>query len=297
MQAIESTLRTAEASPAGDSSASHASGPRRAKLFGILAAFLLCHAGSAHADAGAHLRGIAEAYFDLFEQYPTAYSCEVRSAELVASLEPQARQAWGQGHIRLRQTPQGLRLAAEDLADPKAAPFFNIALGLWQFKLGAELQILQGRLPEFFIATALGALLKYQGYETLEDDLLRFGLRARSDHEAIQDISFLVEDGYAIRELQVRNRDGSSLLAKVRNIPAPGDSKRWLVSEIEAALTKSDGKKEVWSASLGYRQVADRLLFEHILLRLTDDRGNPIKHRPKDVNPISYYFSGCQLLD
>ncbi len=41
----------------------------------------------------------------------------------------------------------------------------------------------------------------------------------------------------------------------------------------------------------------DRLLFEHILLKVTGDDGQLLQRRPNDVNPISYYFSNCQVLD
>ncbi len=248
------------------------------------------------ADVGAHLRAVGEAYFDVFGQYPAAYACDLRSPELVASLDANGRQAWGDGHIRMTQGPQGLRLIAEGLAKPQAAPWFNVALGLWQLKLGTELKILQARLPAFFVTTALGALVRYQGFERREGGLLRFGLRARGD-DAIREVSFLVEESYALRELTIDNRDGSSLVAKVGNLPAPGAAKRWLVSEIEATITPANGGVEIWSASLGYAPVGGRLLFEHVLLKATGGDGKLIKRRPKDVNPISYYFSNCRLVD
>ncbi len=248
------------------------------------------------ADAGAHLRGVAGAYVDVFSQYPQAYACDLRSPELVASLDARGREAWGDGHIRMTQGPRGLRLTAEDLAKPQAAPWFNIALGVWQLKLGTELKVLQGRLPEFFVGVALGALLRYQGFEHHEDGLLRFGLRARGD-EAIREASFLVEESYAIRELRIVNRDGSSLHAKVGNLPATGVTGKWLVSEIEATITTASGQVETWSASLGYAPVDGRLLFEHVLLKATDGAGKLLKKRPRDINPISYYFSNCRILD
>ncbi len=271
--------------------------PLAATLSLAMAATLavLAPAGAAATDVGFHLRGIAAAYVDVGAQYPDAYACDLRSPELVASLDARGRQAWGDGHIRMTQGIQGLRLAAEGLAQPEAAPWFNIALGLWQLRLGTELKVLQARLPEFFVATALGALLRYQGFERREGGLLRFGLRARGDDE-IREASFLVENSYAIRELQISNRDGSSLSAKVGNLPAPGTPDRFLVSEIEATITKADGQVEIWSASLGYAPVDGHLLLEHLALKVTDGRGTLIKRRPKDVNPISYYFSNCQVL-
>ncbi len=246
-------------------------------------------------DVGPHLRGIAAAYVDVFSQYPEAYACNLRSPELVSSLDAKGRKAWGDGYIRMTQNAQGLKLTAEGLANPQAAPWFNIALGLWQLKLGTELKVLSARLPEFFVATALGALVRYQGFERREGDLLRFGLRARRD-EAIREASFLVEEGYAIRELRIDNRDGSSLLAKVSNLPAPA-SGRFLVSEIEATITQANGGVEVWSASLGYAPVDGHLLFEHVAMKVTDGDGRLLKKRPKDVNPISYYFSNCRILE
>ena len=247
-------------------------------------------------DVGPHLRAVAAAYFDVFGQYPQAYACDLRSPELVASFDDKGRAAWGDGHIRMTQGAQGLRLTAEGLAKPQAAPWFNVALGLWQLKLGTELKGLQARLPEFFVATALGALLRYRGFERRENGLLRFGLRARGD-EAIREASFLVDNSHAIRELAIDNRDGSSLVSKVGNLPAPGASGRWLVSEIEATITQANGKVEIWSASLGYAPVGDRLLFEHVALKATDGGGHLIQRRPQDVNPISYYFSNCEILN
>ena len=269
---------------------------KRSLALAVLTATVLAPVRLEATDVGKHLRGISAAYFDIFAQYPKAYACDLRSPELVASLDAKGREAWGDGHIRLTHSAEGLRLTAEDLAKPQAAPWFNIALGLWQLKLGTELQVLQARLPEFFVTTALGALLAYQGFERREGGLLRFGLRARGD-EAIREASFLVEKGSAIRELRIDNRDGSSLVAKVGNLPAPGAPDRWLVSEIEAILTQADGKVEVWSASLGYARVDGRLLFEHVLLKATAGDGRLIRRGPKDVNPISYYFSNCQVLD
>ncbi len=270
---------------------------KRILVLATLAATLLAPLRLEAADVGPHLRGVAAAYYDVFSQYPEAYACDLRSPELVASLDQNGRAAWGDGHIRMTQNAQGLRLTAKDLAKPQAAPWFNVALGLWQLKLGAELKVLQGRLPEFFVAVALGALVRYRGFERRDDGLLRFGLRAKGGQEAIQEASFLVEESYALRELRIANRDGSSLVAKVGNLPAPGESDRWLVSEIEATVTAADGKVETWSASLGYAPVGDRLLFEHVLLKATDVDGQLIQRRPKDVNPISYYFSNCQVLD
>ncbi len=268
----------------------------RIPVFVALVLTLLAPPKLEAADVGPHLRGVAAAYFDVFSQYPRAYACDLRSPELVASLDRNGREAWGDGHIRLTQNAQGLRLTVEDLARPAAAPWFNVALGLWQLKLGTELKVLQARLPEFFVATALGALLRYQGYERREDGLLRFGLRARGEQDVIQEASFLVEKGYALRELRVANRDGSSLVARIGNLPAPGALGRWLVSEIEATVTAADGKVEVWTASLGYAPVGERLLFEHVLLKATGGDGELIRRRPKDVNPISYYFSNCEIL-
>ncbi len=268
----------------------------RILVFATLIATLLAPLPLEAADVGPHLRGVAAAYVDVFSQYPEAYACDLRSPELVASLDARGRESWGDGHIRLTQNAQGLRLTAEDLAKPQAAPWFNIALGLWQLKLGAELQVLQARLPEFFVATALGALVRYRGFEKREDGLLRFGLRARGD-EAIREASFLVEKSYAIRELRIDNRDGSSLVAKVGNLPAPGEGGRWLVSEVEATITPASGEVETWSASLGYAPVDGRLLFEHILLKVTGGDGELLQRRPKDINPISYYFSNCQVLN
>lgn len=261
-----------------------------------LIATVLAPARLEAADVGPHLRSLAAAYLDVFAQYPEAYACDLRSPELVASFDARARESWGDGHIRLTQNHQGLKLVGEDLAKPQAAPWFNAALGIWQIKLGIELKVLQSRLPEFFVATALGALLRYQGFEHREDGLLRFGLRARGD-EAIREASFLVEKGYAIRELRIENRDGSSLLAKVGNLPAPGVNDRWLVSEIEATLTQANGKVEIWSASLGYAPVGEHMLFEHVFLKATDSDGKLLQRRPKDINPISYYFSNCQILE
>ncbi len=265
-------------------------------VLAALAATVLSPARLQAADVGAHLRAVAAAYFDVFGQYPEAYACDLRSPELIASFDDKGRAAWGDGHIRLTQNAQGLRLTAEDLARPQAAPWFNVALGLWQLKLGTELKVLGSRLPEFAIATALGALTRYRGFERREDGLLRFGLSARGD-EAIREASFLVEKSYAIRELRIDNRDGSTLVAKVGNLPAPGGHRRWLVSEIEATITPANGGVEIWSASLGYAPVGGRLLFEHVLLKATGGDGKLIKRRPKDVNPISYYFSNCQILD
>ncbi len=269
--------------------------PALLAAFAVLAATALAPARLEAADVGAHLRATADAYFDVFAQYPEAYACDLRSPELIASFDSKGRAAWGDGHIRMTQGPQGLRLTAEDLAKPQAAPWFNVALGLWQLKLGTELKVLQSRLPEFFVATALGALLRYRSFERREDGLLRFGLSARGD-EAIREASFLVGQGHAIRELRIDNRDGSSLLAQVGNLPAPTGG-RWLVSEIEATLTKTDGQVEIWSASLGYAPVDDRLLLEHVVMKTTDGDGNLLKRRPKDVNPISYYFSNCRILE
>ncbi len=152
---------------------------------------------------------------------------------------------------------QALRLAAEGLARPEAAPWFNAALGLWQLRLGAELKVLEARLPQFFVATALGALARYRGFEEREGRHVRFGLRARGDQDAIQEASFLVTDRHAIRELRITNRDGGSIVAQVGNLPAPGDDGGWLVSEIEATVTHPGGEVEIWSASLGYAPVGD----------------------------------------
>ncbi len=267
-------------------------------VFGIalLAVAVMTAAPAAAQDVGAHLRGVAAAYVDVFSQYPEAYACNLRSPELVASLDAKGRKAWGDGYIRMTQNAQGLKLTAEGLANPQSAPWFNIALGLWQLKLGTELKVLSARLPEFFVATALGALVRYQGFEHRQGDLLRFGLRARGD-EAIREASFLVEESYALRELRIDNRDGSSLLAKVSNLPAPGSSGRFLVSQIEATITQANGGVEIWTASLGYAPVDGHLLFEHLAMKVTDGDGKLLKKRPKDVNPISYYFSNCQILE
>ncbi|MCP3960258.1 MAG: hypothetical protein GY719_20640 [bacterium] len=261
-----------------------------------LTALTLSTARPAAADVGTRLKNVAAAYADVLGQYPSSYSCELRSPELVASLDANARKAWGSGHIDMTVNPRGLRLEAQDLANSQAAPLFNLALGLWQIKLGSELKILQARLPEFFVAVALGAITRYQGYEQREGSLVRFGLRARGDKEAIREASFLVEKSHAIRELRIDNADGGSIVAKVGNLPAPGGGGRFLVSEIEATITQPGGKVEVFAASLGYAEVEDRLLFEHVVLRVADGEGNLVRRNPKDVNPISYYFSNCRLL-
>ena len=107
--------------------------------------------------------------------------------------------------------------------------------------------------------------------------------------------AYFVADGAWHHFAVVMNRDGGSLVAKVGNLPAPGGG--WLVSEIEATLTKPGGQTEVWWASLGYAPVGDRLFFEHISLKLTDAHGNLLRKKAKDVNPISYYFSNCRNLD
>ncbi len=270
--------------------------PAARRCLAVLAALiaLLVPARLEAVDVGPHLRGVAAAYFDVSSQYPQAYACDLRSPELVASLDARGREAWGDGHIRMTKTAQGLQLTAEDLARPQAAPWFNVVLGLWQLKLGTELKVLQARLPEFFVATALATITRYQGFESREDGLLRFGLRARGD-EAIREASFLVEKSYALRELRIDNRDGSSLVATVGNLPAPGGDDRWLVSEIEATITAASGEVEIWSASLGYAPVGDRLLLEHVLLKVTDGEGRLLQRRPREVNPISYYFSNCRL--
>lgn len=275
--------------------------PERRRARGLatlaVAVAVLAPAPTEAADVGPHLRGVAAAYFDVFSQYPRAYACDLRSPELVASLDPLAREAWGDGHIRLTQSAQGLRLTAEGLAQSRATPWFNVALGLWQLKLGAELELLRSRLPELFVATALGAVLHYQGFEQHEDGLLRFGLRARAEDQAIREVSFVVEKSYAIRELRIENRDGSSLRAEVGNLPAPGAGDRFLVSEIEATITQASGEVETWTASLGYAPVGGHLMFEHVLLKATDGDGKLQQRRAKDVNPISYYFSNCSVLD
>ncbi len=260
-----------------------------------LTAIALTTVPAATADVATRLNSVAAAYPNIFAQYPSAYTCELRSPELVASLDAKGRDAWGKGHILMTRGPQVFRLEAQNLAKPEAAPWFNLALGLWQLRLGTELKILEARLPEFFLATALGALLRYEGYEEREGALTRVGLRARHSEDAIREASFLLEKSHAIRELRIQNRDGGSLVARVGNLPAPGGG--WLVSDIEATLTKPGGQTEVWWASLGYAPVGDRLLFEHISLKLTDAEGNLVRKKPKDVNPISYYFSNCRILD
>lgn len=267
---------------------------RRLPALVTLTAIVLTAAPIATADVGARLKNVAAAYPNIFAEYPPAYTCELRSPELVASLDANGRKSWGKGHILMTRNGHELRLEAENLAKPQAAPWFNIALGLWQLRLGTELKILESRLPEFFLATAVGALLRYQAYEEREGGLVRVGLRARHQEDAIREASFLLEKSHAIREVRIENRDGGSVVAKLGNLPAPGGG--WLVSDVEATLIHPGGKTEVWSASLGYAPVDGRLLFEHIALKLTDADGHLVRKNPKDVNPISYYFSNCRIL-
>lgn len=266
------------------------------KIIGSAALILLLSSTAAPAlgDVGQRLRDLADSYYDLFGNYPRSYSCELRSPELVASLEPKARQAWGDGHILLTKAGPSLRLTAEDVAQPEAAPLFNIALGLWQVKLGTELQVLQAQLPSFLLATVLGALTRYQGFEERQGDHLRFGLRARGAAEKIREVSFLVDDRSAIRELEVRNLDGSSLVATVANVRTPGSS-QWLISAIDAEITRADGAVEVFSAELGYTSVEGRVMFDRIALEVRDGEGRPVQRNPRDVNPISYRFTDCRL--
>ena len=36
---------------------------------------------------------------------------------------------------------------------------------------------------------------------------------------------------------------------------------------------------------------------QHIALKLTDGECHLVRKNPKDVNPVSYYFSNCRIFD
>ena len=46
-------------------------------------------------DVRSHLEGIKDSYYQVVEKYPWQYTCELRSPELVASMDKAARKAWG----------------------------------------------------------------------------------------------------------------------------------------------------------------------------------------------------------
>lgn len=231
-------------------------------------------------------------YFPFWEQLPERYTCELRSPELVASMDEKGREAWGNGHIRLEVAPGSLKMTAEDIANPGARGIFNLLLGLWQIKAGADLRVLQAHLQNLTVATQLFALTSpftHEVFERRESGGLRLGMTARNANHGVQELGLLVSDQYEIREFLLRNNKGGRIQARLSNERGPLTCNRWVFDTVFLRIEKP-GKTEVLKIDFDYTGVGSHVMHSRVAIRREDGDGHLLFNKPNDVNPVSYLF-------
>ncbi len=258
-------------------------------------------AASDHQTIARYLEEIGAAYYDLAAHAPKAYTCEMRSPEFVASLDANGRKAWGpEGHVVLSVDVAGLRLESAGLAQPQTKGLFDLALGIWQLRLGTELRVIEAYLPAAaasLAAAALASPLSHAAFEESTGDGRRFGLRARGPNHAIRRVVFEMGPGRELRAASVDSKDGSGLAIRLENSRTEWSGSQWLVTHVEATVRKKNGRTGVIEIALDYMPAGeDAVLLERLRVRREDEAGQPILKHKKDINPISFHFSGCMVV-
>ncbi len=254
-------------------------------------------------DIKPHFEKLAAAYFDLPGQYPSVYTCEMKSPEMVDSMDARGKRAWGRGHVQISKTVKGVKLTAEDIADERAKGLFDLFLGFWQIRLGLEMAALQARMPPALAGTALFALAaapdKFETIEQKKKGLLRFGIKATNPREMLQKITFIVDEDYQLKEYHLHKADGTRIDAVLENKREDYTDRKWLVTQMKARIEEKNGMVTHAQVDLQYRTVTfekkKHVLYRKIALRNKDDKGRYIKKNPKDVNPISFHFARYKI--
>jgi hypothetical protein len=248
-----------------------------------------------HETLRSYLERVARSYFDVAKHYPSEYSCEMRSPELVASLDPRGKEAWGDGHVLVTKAPLALRLTAEGIAQPTLKPLFDLALGLWQLKLTTELAALYAYLPGVLTTLAGAAAMAPLTHEAFEEPVgenLRWGLTARSADHGIQEIQFETSPSFELREFFMRRKDRSELAVELESRRSAATGDLWVVTHLTARSTQPSGRTEVVVIDIDYSGVRSEqaVVLSRLAIRREDGAGRLLGKGPKDVNPISFEF-------
>lgn len=276
----------------------------RLAVLAVAVAVLICAkpalcAGEAP-DIAARLQRIGEAYFDVHGQYPSEYTCQLRIPEMVESLDARGRQAWGDGHIDVTKHTTGIRMEAAAIRKPAAAPLFNVLLRFWQLRIGTELKTLEAHLPSFVSAGALLAVtapLRFDAFEELRGETVRFGVRARNPDDQIREIAITASRENSLQRIVVRSGDGGSFEVTLKNARHPKTDGKWVVTQLTATEKRPASAMTRFDAQLGYTFVGDHVVYSKVAFSRTDAHGRPIRQNAKDVNPVTYLLSDYRIIN
>ena len=259
-------------------------------------------AGQTQSGVKRHFEKLDKAYYDVHKLYPSAYTCRMESKEVYESMDMKGQHAWGpKAYIFVDKGPNRFRLTCESVRDLNAKPLFNLMLGLWQIRLAIELKKIEAQMPKTAAGIAymaLAAPAKFEQVEQQRKDLLRFGVRAKSKDEKLQELLFIVDQTYALKSMTIKDNKGASFEAVFRSKRMKPTGDKWLIEQIKVKIKEPTGKITNWQTDLDYMMAGEKkehVVYKYLKISLTDEKDRPIKKNEKDVNPVSFEFEKYRI--
>ena len=250
-------------------------------------------------DLPSVLEDVGQAYFDVFEMLPQDFACVLESEEIVASLPPRVKAAWGEGAVIVKSERGRLRLEASGVEEPEAKGAFDLALAAWQLRIGIELGVAKAYLPAGLAALAVGVAassLTHSQSEEATEWGRQLVWQARDANHKVQNLVLEVGKELDLRRVRLANADGSELDVRLENDRFGWSQQRWVPTALNVRLKKRNGKVETTKADFRFRPVhgrSDVLILQTLGVTREDGEGRLLRDFANQVNPIRYNFDNC----